>query len=66
MGVYNDERPHYALKGQTPEEAYKGIGFDKDACKRHFQEAYIKRIKENKEARCRNCDDGGKFELVMA
>lgn len=71
--VYNDERPHSALSGQTPLEVFKGIGWNRNEYKQDFREAYYRRLKENKEARCRNCEEEGvnlgerkKFELAMA
>jgi putative transposase len=64
--VYNDVRPHSALDGQTPLEAFKMINLNKEAFKQDFRDAYYRRLKGNKEARCKNCSDEGKFELVMA
>jgi len=64
--VYNNERPHSALAGQTPLEVFNGISWNKEKYKRECREAYYRRLKENKEARCKNCDDGGKLEIVMA
>ncbi len=64
--IYNNERPHLALNGYTPEEVFNGISRNEEVYKKDLQEAYYRRIKENKEMRCRNCDDGGKLELAIA
>lgn len=54
--IYNS-RPHSALKGLAPKEVLKGIFYNIDEHKKHFKEAFLKRIEENRKARCLNCDD---------
>ena len=53
---YND-RPHSALGGLSPKEVLKGIVLDKEQLKRHFRQAYMKRIQENRKVRCKNCEN---------
>ena len=52
---YNN-RPHYTHKGLTPREVLKGIELNKKKIRNEFQEAYKKRIEENRKVRCSNCD----------
>jgi transposase InsO family protein len=52
---YNN-RPHYSLSGLSPQEAFNGVRIDKTAEKLAFHEEYKKRIEENRNTRCANCE----------
>jgi putative transposase len=62
---YND-RPHYALKGFTPNQAYSGMTFDEDAYRRRLASARAERLRVNRLScnPCRplNLDGEGKEE----
>jgi transposase InsO family protein len=50
---YND-RPHYALRGLSPNETHVGIVFDKEAYRQSLLEARARRLVENR-ASCSPC-----------
>ena len=52
---YNHIRPHCALQGRTPYEAFMGIQIDKDALLLKKQEAKRLRIEQNRKDRCDKC-----------
>jgi len=51
--VYNAVRPHYALEHLTPDEAYAGIELPDIA--KNLKLARAKRMKKNRNSRCRFC-----------
>src|SRR5208337_3949439 len=44
---YNN-RPHYALKGLTPNQAYSGMTFDEEAYRRRLVQARAERLRVNR------------------
>ncbi len=56
-GSENNNRSHTAHKGLSPREFLKGIELDKERIRKGFQEAYRKRIEENRQIRCSHCED---------
>ena len=53
---YNN-RPHSKMNGLTPQEAFYGAKYDKEAHEKLFREAYLRRIEENRKVRCANCEE---------
>ncbi len=53
---YNNKRPHGALDGLTPHEAWSGIQLDKTRQTQVLNKARADRKAYNKENRCRLCD----------
>jgi putative transposase len=47
IGDYND-RPHYALKGLTPNQAYSGMTFDEEDYRRRLAIARSERLRVNR------------------
>jgi transposase InsO family protein len=53
-GNNNQDRPHYALKGLTPNQAYSGMTFNEESYRRRLAEARAERIRVNR-LPCNSC-----------
>lgn len=53
--IYNNIRPQYGLKGNTPEEVYQGTALNFEQFKSHFAEHKKLRVLHNKKNKCKIC-----------
>lgn len=53
--IYNNIRPQYGLKGNTPEEVYQGSALNFEQFKSHFAEHKKLRVLHNKKNKCKIC-----------
>jgi putative transposase len=53
--IYNNIRPQFGLKGNTPEEAYQGNSISFEQYKSHFKEHKKIRVLQNKGNKCKVC-----------
>ncbi|MGB5264824.1 MAG: hypothetical protein WBN28_14595 [Lutimonas sp.] len=53
--IYNNIRPQFGLKGNTPEEVYQGNVLNFEQYKTHFKEHKKQRILQHQKSNCKIC-----------
>ena len=59
VSAYNKQRPHGALNGLTPDEAWRGIKWPENYRTQLLKQARLDRYEHNKEKRCEKCEIDG-------